>query len=75
MVPDLSPRWPPDQFQLAELLHKTHWVMEQAAYDISRGGATREQLDEVARALEGLIPLLRRHVAEELPPAQDDKED
>jgi hypothetical protein len=72
MVPDI--RWPPDQFQLAELVHKTHWVMEQAAYDLSRGGATREQLDAVAHALEGLAPMLRAHPAPSLndtPEAKD----
>ncbi len=61
MVPDLSPRYPPDQFQLAALMYRTHWVIEQGAYDLSRGAATREQLDQIARAMEGLALLLREH--------------
>jgi len=60
-VPSLPAAWPPDVFQLAHMVSGLHWVLEQLAYDLPRGTATREQLDAVARALEGLAPLLRRH--------------
>jgi len=64
-VPALSTVWPPDAFQLAHLVDQTHWALEQLAYDIPRRAATRGQLDEVARALEGLALLLRQHEVDE----------
>lgn len=60
--PEKTPAKPsPTVYQLAEMLHRTHWVMEQLAYDLPAGTATQGQVDEVARALEGLAPLLRDH--------------
>lgn len=64
-VPPLHAEWPPDRFQLAELVTRTHWGMEQVAWDLTKGTATRGQLDEMARALEGLAQLLRQHEVNE----------
>lgn len=67
-VPPLPAEWPPDAFQLADVLTRIHWVLEQLAYDLPRGTATRGQMDEVAKALDGVARLLRDHPAEERHP-------
>lgn len=60
-VPPRPDAWPPDVFQLAHVVSRMHWVLEQLAFDLSNGTADREQVDSVADALEGLARLLRLH--------------
>jgi hypothetical protein len=64
-VPVLAPEWPPTAGQLAALASAAHWRLEEVAFNLPRGRVTRTDLDAVAKSLEVLAGLLRRHEPEQ----------
>lgn len=60
--PPLSPQWPPNADQMAEIARALHWELDQLAYDLSHRphAATAERRQKIAADLAAFADLLRR---------------
>jgi hypothetical protein len=64
-VPPLSPEWPPNTDQLAEIARRMHWRLEQLAYDLEHHPhAVEGRLGGLAADLSTFAYLLQRHDAD-----------